>query len=574
MPEDVPTIGGGETSPTRHPPATPPGPAVPGYKILGELGRGAYGAVYKARHERLGRVVALKLLLAADAEGCRFQAEAETIASLHHPNIVQVYEMGEVAGRPYLALEFVAGGTLRQRLEEGPLPARPAARLVEVLARAVHVAHRRGVVHRDLKPANVLLAVQSEEAAEDEPLLSAGLAAVPKIADFGLAFRVEHDAAAPGQVVGTPAYMAPEQARGRGGLAGPAADVYALGAILYECLTGRPPFRAATLGDLLRAVAEEKPTPPWRIDRAVPADLEAICLRCLEKDPARRYRTAQALADDLQRYLAGDDVHARPAGPVRRAWRWCRRQPGPASWLLTVVGVLALAVPGIYFLANRLVEQSALESAKQQAALAENAWVRYAEAMGELEPLKPRFGKNFFIQDGKLARVDRGASEKDARPNVPYPATFAILLGTGQEDGSSWKIYSRHPFQKRPALDRFGEEALAHHEAGKPGDFYRVEPLPGKAERKGTFLRYAYPLTMKTDRCTGCHNDPAYYAAGFAPKQGGWGEDEFRGVLEVRRPMDADYRAMWWSLGLAFVALLAAGGGLLAFFRRLLVPAR
>jgi serine/threonine-protein kinase len=230
-------------------------------------------------------------------ELARFRTEAEAVAALAHPNVVQVYEVGEHQGRPYFSLEFCAGGSLADRLNGTPLPPREAARLVETVARAIQHAHGRGLVHRDLKPANVLMAADG----------------TPKVTDFGLAKRVGADQGrtATGAVLGTPSYMAPEQAGGQGKRVGPAADVYALGAILYECLTGHPPFKAASPLETLQQVLEHTPTPPHMLNPKVDPDLVTVCLKCLEKDPARRYESAEALADDLRRYRDGESIRAR-----------------------------------------------------------------------------------------------------------------------------------------------------------------------------------------------------------------------------------------------------------------------
>jgi eukaryotic-like serine/threonine-protein kinase len=310
----------------------------PGYEIEGELGRGAMGVVYRARQLAVGRSVAVKTLLGpAGAEGlARFRAEAQAAGRLQHPNIVQVFEVGEHAGRAFIALEYVDGGTLADRAGGAPQPAAWAARTVETLAGAVAAAHAAGIVHRDLKPSNVLLTRDG----------------VPKIADFGLARRLDSDdrLTRSGVIVGTLAYMAPEQAGGRSKDAGPAADVYALGAVLYELLTGRPPFRGETVGDMVGRILGAEPDRPRSVNPAVPRDLETICLKALAKDPADRYPSAGALADDLGRFRRGEPIRARRTALAGRAWRWARRNPasaglsGLAAALLLVV--LGLALPG------------------------------------------------------------------------------------------------------------------------------------------------------------------------------------------------------------------------------------
>jgi WD40 repeat protein len=283
--------------------STPAGtPTIPGYEVLGELGRGGMGIVYKARQVGLSRLVALKVVLAGAHAGAdelaRFRREAEAIARLHHPNVIEIYQLGESDGVPFFSMEFCAGGSLARKLAGRPLSPRKAAGLVERLARGVQAAHAVGVIHRDLKPANVLLT-------ED---------GIPKITDFGLARKVEGSTAltASGAIVGTPSYMAPEQAAGEGKHVGPAADVYGLGAILYECLTGRPPFHAATAVDTLVQVLDSPPVAPSQLRPRVPARLEAICLRCLAKRPAQRFGSAAQLADELRRFLDGLPSEVQP----------------------------------------------------------------------------------------------------------------------------------------------------------------------------------------------------------------------------------------------------------------------
>jgi eukaryotic-like serine/threonine-protein kinase len=334
------------------------GVTVPGYDILAELGRGGMGVVYKARHHRLQRLVALKMVLAGAHVGqvglARFRAEAAAVAKLLHPNIVQIFETGEHEGRPFFSLEYVEGGGLDQRILKSPASPRGAAQFVETLARTMEVAHQRGIIHRDLKPANILLAnvdsqssmiryreTESSSMPEDHWTRTT----VPKIADFGLAKRTDDDSSQTqsGAILGTPSYMAPEQAGGKTREIGPAVDIYALGAILYELLVGRPPFKAGNPIDTVRQVIEQEPVPPRQLEPRVPYDLETICLKCLEKDPARRFTTAVELADDLRRFVDGDPILARPTPAWERAWKWGKRRPA----IVALLAVIPLAFASI-----------------------------------------------------------------------------------------------------------------------------------------------------------------------------------------------------------------------------------
>src|SRR5262245_54401329 len=324
-------------------------PRIPGYSVEAILGRGGMGVVYQARHQKLDRPVAIKMLLsgvyAGPAELERFHREAIAVARLHHPNIVQVHDVGDCEGRPFFTMELLEGGSLAAKLGGAPRPAQEAATLLATLADAVNAAHGSGIVHRDLKPANILLAVDG----------------TPKIADFGLARAIDSEPGLTltGARLGTPSYMAPEQALGRRDAIGPAVDVYALGAVLYEVLTGRPPFRGETPAETERQVIAVTPAPPSRLNASVPRDLETICLKCLNKEPTARYASAAELADDLGRFLRDEPILARRMGMTSRGLRWTRRHPAGTA-LLTLVVLLLMVGTG-------LVVQDQVLAAERQA---------------------------------------------------------------------------------------------------------------------------------------------------------------------------------------------------------------
>jgi WD40 repeat protein/serine/threonine protein kinase len=360
----IPPLAPSESSPAGDIPDR-----IPGYEILGLLGRGGMGVVYKARQVKLNRVVALKMILggahAGEADLARFRTEAEAIARLQHPHIVQIHEIGEHDGLPFFSLEYCPGGSLEKKLAGTPLPPRDAAALVEHVARAMHAAHQKGVIHRDLKPANVLLALAfgggegtiplpgpetdaHGGGAALSPRPKAGANWVPKITDFGLAKLERVGQTATGALMGTPSYMAPEQAAGKKDI-GPGTDVYALGAILYECLTGRPPFKGPTTLDTVMQVLEDEPIPPRQLQPTTPRDLETICLKCLQKDPGKRYASAESMAEDLHRFQANEPILARPISVAGKLIKAVKRRPMVAALLatlavLTIAGVIGISL--------------------------------------------------------------------------------------------------------------------------------------------------------------------------------------------------------------------------------------
>jgi serine/threonine-protein kinase len=351
-------------------------PQIPGHEVETVLGRGGMGIVFRARHVRLNRPVAIKMLLAGayaqPTERERFRREAEAVASLRHPNVVQVYDVGEVDGHPYFTMEYVDGGSLAQKLTGTPPPARAAAELLTTLAAAVHAAHVAGIVHRDLKPGNVLLAADG----------------TPKVGDFGLARRLDGDSdlTRTGVAVGTPSYMAPEQVDGKTDAVGPATDVHALGSILYELLTGRPPFKGETSEETLRQVVSQDPVAPSKLNPRVPRDLETVCLKSLHKSPARRYASARELADDLGRFLEGKPVRARPVGIGERTVKWARRRPTVAVLVVALFALSAVAAgTGIWLRHQEADRRADKEKREGQARADLEAALGRADGLGQEE---------------------------------------------------------------------------------------------------------------------------------------------------------------------------------------------
>ena len=317
------------------------------YELLNKIAEGGMGVVYKARQLSLNRIVAVKVIqpgrVGSPEMVLRFRAEAEAAASLHHPNIVPIHETGECEGQHYFSMDYIEGNNLAEAVREGPLPSARAAQLVEKIAAAVHCAHLHGILHRDLKPSNVLL---DEDGA-------------PHVTDFGLARRLsgESTLTLTGQVFGSPRFMPPEQVTGCPGAVGMHSDVYGLGAILYYLITSRPPFVGETVETTLAQVLEQDPVPPRMLNASAPRDLETICLKCLEKEPARRYASAQLLADELGRFLNGQPVLARPIGLTGKVWRWCRRKPVVAGLVAGLMFALVLGLAGVLWQWRRAESQ-------------------------------------------------------------------------------------------------------------------------------------------------------------------------------------------------------------------------
>jgi serine/threonine protein kinase len=479
------------------------------FELLEELGLGSFGHVFRARDTELGRTVAIKLLragrLASREEVDRFVREARSAAQLQHPGIVALYETGETEdGLCYLVEEFVQGQTLAARLKAGRFAFREAAGLVAAVADALDYAHRNRVIHRDVKPSNIQLDADGR----------------PHLMDFGLAKREADDSTmtVEGQLLGTPAYVSPEQAREARHVDG-RTDVYSLGVILYELLTGERPFRG-TRQMLLLQVLHDDPRPPRQLNDKAPRDLETICLKAMAKSPARRYATAQDLADDLRRWLRGEPIRARPRGATVRFLRWCRRNPVAVGLLLAVTLGSAFGLWELSRLSERLVRTSALESAAQQ-----------SEILGEFNT----YYSDEVVERAKFKQVEATHDYAAKKGAIPLPATALIELGhhisERSASGVQFRLYSDHPFQSRKdggPKDDFERDALTRLREQPKEPYYRFEDFQGRPS-----LRYATAQLMK-QTCIECHNNH-----NDSTKKD-WKVGEVVGVLEIIRPLDRD----------------------------------
>jgi WD40 repeat protein/tetratricopeptide (TPR) repeat protein len=449
-----------------------PLPAVPGYEILDVLGRGGMGVVYQARQLGLNRVVALKMIrggtYAGSEELARFRAEAEAVARFQHPHIVQIHEVGQHDGLPFFSLEFVDGGSLAQKLAGTPVSPAEAAQLAETLARTMHAAHQSHIVHRDLKPANILLRTKAEI---PNPIAEGEVGRLsnfePKVSDFGVAKELDDDSGQTrtGQILGSPSYMAPEQAAAKAREVGPLTDVYALGAILYEMLTGRPPFKGANARDTLEQVRVQEVVPPSRLQPTVPRDLETICLKCLQKEPQQRYTSALALAEDLRRFRAGEPILARPVGPFERLWRWRQRNRLVANLAAAVAGSLMAAaliatVAAFYSASAARKERMARQDADQNAELERIAKNKAQEETTAKE-------KALQAEERERARAQQKADESRARLAQVYLVNATRYMYQGDWSGALlWlgeAMRLDHDKPERMEMHRVRMAALLRH---------------------------------------------------------------------------------------------------------------